>query len=84
MGRVKGMFALSSSISLENFNLDPQNSPPKYPKHLLRQKIGQKLRGSFFTGGSFRKGMAVPIGVPGVGVWGRVEGGGGRGFSSGK
>ena len=24
--------------------------------------------------------MAVPIGVPGVGVWGRVEGGGGVGF----
>ena len=29
-----------------------------------------------FTGGSFRKGVRVPIGVPGGGVWGRVQGGG--------
>ena len=39
--------------------------------------IGQKLKGSFFTGGSFRKGVRVPIGVPEGGVRGRVQGGGG-------
>ena len=38
--------------------------------------IGQKLKGSFYRG-SFRKGVRVPIGVPGGGVWGRVQGGGG-------
>ena len=27
-----------------------------------------------FTRGSFRKGVRVPIGVPGRGVWGRVQG----------
>ena len=37
-----------------------------------------------FTGGSFRTGVAVPIGVPGGGVWGRVQGGGGGWFSCGK
>ena len=34
-----------------------------------------KKKGKVFTGGSFRKGVRVPIGVPGGGVWGRVEGG---------
>ena len=34
--------------------------------------IGQKLKGSF-TGGSFCKGVQVPIGVPGGEVWGRVQ-----------
>ena len=32
-----------------------------------------------FTGGIFRKGARVAIGVPGGGVWGRVQGGGGGG-----
>ena len=36
--------------------------------------------GVVFTGGSFRKGVAVPIGVPGRGVYGRVQGGGGGGL----
>ena len=40
----------------------------------LRTLVGQKLQGSF-TGGSFRKGMRVPIGVPGGEVWGQVQGG---------
>ena len=30
-----------------------------------------------FTGGSFCKGVRVPAGVPGGGVWARVQGGGG-------
>ena len=38
-----------------------------------------KPKGSF-TGGSFRKGVRVPIGVPGGGVWGRVQVGGGASF----
>ena len=47
----------------------------------LATVIGQKLTGSFFTGDSFRKGVRVPIGVPGGGVWCRVQvGGGGGGF----
>ena len=46
--------------------------------------IGQKLKASFYRG-SFRKGVAVSIGVPGGGVWGRVKGGeGGGGVGTGK
>ena len=42
--------------------------------------IGQELTVSF-SGGRFRKGVRVPIGVLGGGVWGRVQvGGGGRGM----
>ena len=47
--------------------------------------VVQKLRG--YPGkfpGSFRKGVRVPIGVPGGGVWGRVQEGGGPRFSCGK
>ena len=47
-------------------------------------KVRQKLKGVVFTGGSFRKGVAVPIGVPRGGVWGRVRGGDGGWFSFGK
>ena len=32
--------------------------------------------GVVFTGGSFRKGVRVPIGVPGGGVWAGFQGGG--------
>ena len=41
--------------------------------------FGQKLKGSFY-GGSFRRGVRVPIGVLGGGLWGRVQVGGGVGF----
>ena len=44
--------------------------------------IGQKRKGSF-SGGRFRKGVRVPIGVPGGGLGSGVRGGGGR-FSCGK
>ena len=33
----------------------------------LHPKVGQELKGSFYRG-SFRRGVAVPIGVPGGGV----------------
>ena len=46
-------------------------------------RFGQKLKGrlNFFPGGSFHKGVRVPIGVLKGGVWGRVQvGGGGAAF----
>ena len=42
----------------------------------IRDNFGQTLKGNF-AGGSFRKGVAVPIGVSRGGIWGRVQGGGG-------
>ena len=40
-------------------------------------KLGQKIReGVVFTGGSFRRGVRVPIGVPGGGGSGQVQVGG--------
>ena len=47
-----------------------------------RRKIHYSGRNSrvVFTGGSFRNGVQVPIGVFGGGVWGRVKGGGGGEF----
>ena len=38
---------------------------------------GERQVGVVFAGGSSRKGVRVPIGVLGGGVWGRFQGGGG-------
>ena len=41
---------------------------------------GQAETKGYFLPGIFRKRVGVPIGVPGGGVWGRVQVGGGGGF----
>ena len=38
-----------------------------------QQNPGRNLKGSFYRGVFFRKGVRVSIGVPGGGVWGRVR-----------
>ena len=67
-----------------------QKGHPNFAKILGRQILGNTLSGpnrnqeEVLTGGSFRKGVRVPTGVPGGGVWGRVQVGGWGGFSYGK
>ena len=57
-----------------------ENKYPHNKKSLGETFFGQKL-GVVFTAGSFRKEVAVPIGVRVKGVWGRVQVGGGGWFS---